>query len=204
MIGIFLAFSCASGATVLGNEILTLNLRDVPESDKLLETRYLDREGFYSLRPLAGFKKDATMPRGGKTDPLRFRVRFKQPSTGDVVEAGVGVSEVKSLDKVSLSRLRGDLMAGLRQKKGFQVVGSELFIYDRYTCLQVVARGGGQVILLILMFEQPGEFLEITYSIGERRYPLLSRQVEASIATVEWPDMAGTSAAKETQKPGQK
>lgn len=180
--------SLLGAVTVLNGEIAPMDLRSVSDTDPVLAPRYLDADGFYSIRPLRGFKRDASALRGGEKDPLRYRTRFKNPATGDMMEAGVVQGGPSVLDKVSLSKLRGDFVAGFRGKKGVQVVGSDLFLYDRYTCVQLMAKGAGKILLVVLVFDQPGEFLEVTYSIGEGRYRSLGRQVESSLASIEWPD----------------
>ncbi len=73
----------------------------------------------------------------------------------------------KELTLTGLSRFRGDYLGGVRRAGLGQIVGSDLFRFKHFHCFQVIARKNKTVLLQLLIFDQPGSFLQLAYSVGE-------------------------------------
>ncbi len=163
----------------------TMDIRGVEEEDPLLGKRLAQKEAFYSIRPPAGWK---ALPIGDTEKPLQYAVRFKDPKTTDFMALGLIQGGPQDLSIEGLSKFRGDFLGTVRKKGLGQIVGSDLFHFSHYTCLQVVAKNKKNVVLQLLIFDQPGSFLQLAYSVDQSRYHPLARAIEASIASLEWPN----------------
>ena len=162
-----------------------MHFRAVDQDDPLLAKEFSEKQAFYALRPPAGWQK--TMLSGAEK-PLQYGVKFKDPHTGDFMTLGLIEGGPKDLTIESLSLFRGDYLATVRKRGLGKVVGSDLFRFKHYTCLQVMAQKGKTLVLQLLVFDQPGNFLQLAFSVDQGRYHALARTLEACIASLEWPD----------------
>ncbi|HJT24921.1 MAG TPA: hypothetical protein VJ873_10105 [bacterium] len=167
-----------------------MDFRGVAEDDPLLGKRFSQKQAFYSIRPPADWQGNAI---GDGEKPLQYAVRFKDPKTSDFMSLGLIQGGPQDLTIEGLSRFRGDFLGTVRKKGLGQIVGSDLFHFSHYNCLQVIAKRNKTVVLQLLIFDQPGSFLQLAYSMDQSRYHHLARAMEASIASLEWPNF-------ETQK----
>lgn len=162
-----------------------MDIRGVAEDDPMLGKRFFQKEAFYSVRPPAGWKAQST---SDAEKPLQYAVKFKDPKTTDFMSLGLIQGGPQDLSIESLSKFRGDFLGAVRKKGLGQIVGSDLFHFGHYICLQVIAKHGKNVVLQLLIFDQPGSFLQLAYSVDQNRYHPLARAMEASIASLEWPN----------------
>jgi len=163
----------------------TMDIRGVEEDDPLLAKRFSQKEAFYSVRPPANWKAQAV---GDTEKPLQYAVKFKDPKTTDFMSLGLIQGGPQDLSIGGLSKFRGDFLGTVRKKGLGQIVGSDLFHFGHYTCLQVIAKHNKNVVLQLLIFDEPGSFLQLAFSVDQSRYHPLARAMEASIASVEWPN----------------
>ena len=161
-----------------------MNFRPVEESDPLLAGKFNEAKAFYSIRPPAGWKK-TSLTAGEKA--LQFGVRFQDPKNSDCMTLGMLEGGPKEFTIEALSRFRGDYLRTVREKGLGRIVGSDLFHFKHFYCIQVIARNKSTVVLQLLIFDQPGAFLQLAYSVDPGRYHALARAMEASIASLEWP-----------------
>ncbi len=174
------------GADQVLRTIDTMGFRGVAEDDPLLGQKFIHKEAFYSIRPPGEWKLN---PKAHLGKPLLYGTRFENPKTGDFLTVGLiqGGPSVISIE--TLSRFRGDFLSTLRKQGLGQIVGSDLFHFSHYTCLQIMVKDKGRLVLQLLIFDQPGTFIQLVFSIGKNRYHSLSRAVETSITSFEWPNL---------------
>lgn len=161
-----------------------MDFRGVAEDDPLLGQRFVQKKAFYSIRPPAGWK-EARM--NGAEKALQYAVLFRNSKNSDFMSLGLIQGGPQELTIGGLSRFRGDYLGTVRKKGLGQIVGSDLFHFSHYDCLQVIARQNKTVVLQLLIFDQPGSFLQLAYAVDQSRYHQLARALEASIASLEWP-----------------
>jgi hypothetical protein len=89
----------------------------------------------------------------------------------------------------SLSRFRGDYLGTFRKTGLGKILGSDLFRYDHYICIQGLFLRDQKLTLQLLVFSQPGSFLQLAFQTQAKRYHSLARVIEACIASLEWPDL---------------
>ena len=164
----------------------TMDFRGVADDDPLLGKKYSQREAFYSIRPPAGW---IVKNPGSAEKSLQYAVRFQAPRSMDFMTLGVIQGGPKDLGIESLSLFRGDYVGSIRKKGIGRIVGSDLFRFSHYSCLQVIAQKGQTVVLQLLVFSQPGSFLQLAFSVDQSRYRPLARALEACIASLEWPTL---------------
>ena len=162
-----------------------MHFRAADPDDPLLAKPFSEKKAFYAIRPPAGWKK-AALSAGEK--PLQYGVKFKDLKTPDFMTLGLLEGGPKDLSIESMSLFRGDYLGTVRKSGLGKVVGSDLFRFKHYTCLQVMARKGNNLALQLLIFDQPGQFLQLAFSVDQSRYHGLARALEACIASLEWPD----------------
>ena len=162
----------------------TMGFRAEEPGEAILGGKYIQKEAFYAIRPPALWKK-STLSQAEKN--LSYAVRFKDSHNGDYMTLGIIQGGPKDLTLAGLSRFRGDYLGGVRRAGLGQIVGSDLFRFKHFHCFQVIAKKNRTVLLQLLIFDQPGSFLQLAYSVGEDRYHDLARTMEASIASLEWP-----------------
>jgi hypothetical protein len=163
-----------------------MDFREVDEKDPLLGKRFSQKQAFYSIRPPAGWQ---AKPLNDAEKPLQYAVRFQNPQNSDFMTLGLIQGGPQEITIESLSRFRGDFLGTIRKKGLGQIVGSDLFQFNHFDCLQVIARQKNTVVLQLLIFDQPGSFLQLAYSVDQSRYHRLARSLEASIASLEWPTL---------------
>ena len=174
------------GADQVLRTIDTMGFRGVAEDDPLLGQKFLQKEAFYSIRPPAEWKLSPQVIFG---KPLLYASQFENPKTGDFLSIGMLKGGPPIISIETLSRFRGDFLSTLRKQGLGQIVGSDLFHFSHYTCLQIMAKDRGRLVLQLLIFDQPGTFIQLVFSMGKNRYHGLARAVEASIASFEWPNL---------------
>jgi hypothetical protein len=162
----------------------TMGFRAEEPGEAILGRRYIQKEAFYAICPPALWNK-STLSKAEKN--LSYAVRFKDPHSGDYLTLGIIQGGPKELTLAGLRRFRGDYLGGVRRAGLGQIVGSDLFRFKHLHCFQVIARKNKTVLLQLLIFDQPGSFLQLAYSVGEDHYHDLARTMEASIASLEWP-----------------
>lgn len=174
---------CEAGA--IRDSIDTMSFRSVPEDDPLLGPRFKQTTAFYSIRPLAGW-----VPKPSQHDNPHYQypVCFVDPETGDSLSIGLIDGGLTDLSIESLSRFRGDYLGKFRKSNLGRIIGSDLYRFDRFTCVQGLFQRNQLLTLQLLIFYQPGSFLQVAFQVNERRYHSLARAIEASIASLEWPD----------------
>lgn len=161
-----------------------MNFRGVEEDDPLLAKRFSQKQAFYSIRPPSGWGAEAL---NDSEKPLQYAVRFKAPKGTDFMTLGLIQGGPQDLSIQGLSRFRGDFLGTVRKKGLGEIVGSDLFHFSHYNCLQVIAKNKKTVVLQLFIFDQPGSFLQLAYSVDQSHYHKLARAMEASIASLEWP-----------------
>jgi hypothetical protein len=185
-----LFFLCGLPGLVMGQstgvsrDIDTMGFRVEEPGEAILGRQYIQKEAFYAFRPPALWNK---VPLSKAEKNLSYAVRFKDPHSGDYLTLGIIQGGPKELTLAGLSRFRGDYLGGVRRAGLGQIVGSDLFRFKHFHCFQVIARKNKTVLLQLLIFDQPGSFLQLAYSVGEDHYHDLARTMEASIASLEWP-----------------
>jgi len=189
---ILVCFTLAKAAgAVGGDEIPPLGLHAFAESDPLLAGRYRDPDGFYSIRPPAGWKRVAAASRGNEKEPWRWRVLFRGTQMGDALEVGVVNVGPPSLDKVSLSRYMGDFTSELRRRPGLRVEDDGLYLCDQFVCIRVRGREKSRHLTWFLVFgtEPAGEHLQVVLSDGPGHPARYGKVLEACLASIHWPDL---------------
>ncbi len=163
-----------------------MNVRGVTADDPMLGKKFSQKEAFYSIRPPAGWKQ---RPAGKGAKALQYAARFEDPKTGDFLTIGLLEGGPRDLTIESLSRFRGDYLGTIRKSGLGRIIGSDLFRFNQYHCLQVLAQNKDTIVLQLLVFDQPGSFLQLAFSVSPNRYHLLARALEGSIASLEWPSL---------------
>lgn len=72
------------------------------------------------------------------------------------------------------------------EHRGATVVATDLFRFQEYCAVQLLARQGGFVDLQLLLFRKPGHTLFLSFEAPEAQYHSLARSIEASIASIDW------------------
>ena len=175
-----------SHAGTLRRVIEPIHFRAVAEDDPLLADRYKNTEAFYSIRPPAGWKLN---PLGPSEKSLPYASHFQNPKTGDFLSLGLLQGGPSDLTIEALSRFRGDYLLSIRKSGLGRIIGSELYQFDHFDCVQIMLENKGILTLQLLVFNQPGSFLMLSFSMGAGRYHSLAREVESSIASLEWPSL---------------
>jgi hypothetical protein len=161
-----------------------MDFRPEAPGEGLLGQRFSDQEAFYALKPPATWKKKSY---SGGDKGLQFPVSFQDPKNKDALTIGLIQGGPAQLNLESLSRFRGDYLGTIRKKGYGRIIGSDLFQFKHYLCLQLLAERGRDVVLQLLIFDQPGSFLQLAYSLDKGHYHEKARTLEASIASLEWP-----------------
>lgn len=165
-----------------------MEFRPEGPGEKLLGESFAQKEAFYAIKPPAAWKKKNYK---GKDHTLRYAVYFQDPKTKDSLTAGLIQGGPETLSLESLSRFRGDYLGTLRKKGLGRIVGSDLYQFKHFLCVQLLAERGNAIVLQLLVFDQPGSFLQLAYSLDKDRYHEKARTIEASIASLEWPIFPG-------------
>jgi hypothetical protein len=161
-----------------------MSFRAVPEDDPLLGQRFKQKEALYSIRPPAGW-----VQKPSRMDNPRYKypVQFTNPENGDSLSIGLIEGGPQDLTIESLSRFRGDYLGAFRKTGLGKILGSDLYRFGRYTCVQGIFLRNQQLTLQLLVFSQPGSFLQLAFQTKISRYHSLARMIEACIASLEWP-----------------
>lgn len=170
----------------LRRSIDTMEFHGVADDDPLLGKKYSRKEAFYSIRPPAGWK---AKPLSSPEKSLQYPVRFQDTQSADFMTLGLIQGGPKDLSIESLSRFRGDYVGSIRKKDIGTIVGTDLFRFSHYVCLQVIAQKNKTVVLQLLVFNEPGSFLQLAFSMDQNHYHRLARTLEACIASLEWPTL---------------
>lgn len=162
----------------------SMDFRPETEGEGLLGPKVSQKDAFYALRPPIGWKKKSYK---GADKSLQFPFTFQDPKSADTLTIGLlqGGPDVLTLE--SLSRFRGDYLGAVRKKGVGKIIGTDMFRFRNYVCLQLLAERGRNVVLQLLVFDQPGSFLQLAYSLDKDHYHSQARALEASIASLEWP-----------------
>lgn len=171
-------------AQTVHRTIEVMNFRGVSEDDPLLGKPFKQKEAFYAFRPPAGWKEQP-LTKGEK--PLEYAIRYKDPKNSDFMTVGLLEGGPKDLTIESLSLFRGDYLGKVRKMAIGRIVGSDLFRFNHYYCLQVIAQKNDTVVLQLLVFDKPGSFIQMAFSVAQSRYHGLARTLEACIASLDWP-----------------
>jgi len=174
------------GAGEIRHSIDTMNFRSVEEDDPLLGPRVKQSNAFYSIRPPAEWVQKTS----GLDNPhYRHSLFFADPENGDSLSIGLIEGGPQDLTIESLSRFRGDYLGTFRKSKLGKIVGSDLYRFGHFLCLQALFQKNHQLTLQLLVFNQPGTFLQAAFQIDDKRYHSLAREVEACIASLKWPEL---------------
>ena len=171
-------------AQEIRRSIEPMNFRPVSAEDPLLDKPFKNEQAFYSIRPPAGW---APQRPGPLEKSLRYAVHFENPQNGDFLSIGLLEGGPQSLTLAGLSRFRGDYLGSIRKSGMGRIIGSDLFQFGHHLCLQVLVQNKDHLVLQLLVFDQPGSFAQLVFSMGKNRYRPLARALEASIASFEWP-----------------
>ena len=164
----------------------TMSFHAVQEDDPLLGQRFKQKEALYSIRPPAGWVQKPSQMDNSR---YKYPVQFTNHANGDSLSIGMIEGGPRNLTIESLSRFRGDYLGTFR-KTGFgMILGSDLYRFGQYTCVQAILLRNQQLTLQILVFSQPGSFLQLAFQTKKIRYHSLARAIEACIASLEWPDL---------------
>lgn len=163
-----------------------MDFRGVAADDPMLGAKFTEKKALYAIRPPAGWKQ---RPITKTEKALQSPVRFEDPKTGDFMTLGLIQGGPKHLTIEDLSLFRGDYLGTVRKKGLGHIVGSDLFRFNHFYCLQVIAQKNNAVVLQLLVFDEPGSFLQLAFSVDQSRYHGLARSLEACIASLEWPTL---------------
>ncbi len=161
-----------------------MDFRPETSGEGLLGPSVPQTEAFYALRPPAGWRKKTYK---GADRSLQFPLSFQDPKNADSLTIGLIQGGPAVLTLESLSRFRGDYLGAVRKKGMGRIIGTDMFRFRNYVCLQLLAERGRDVVLQLLVFDQPGSFLQVAYSLDKDHYHEKARTLEASIASLEWP-----------------
>lgn len=173
-------------AKEIRHTIEALSFRPVQEDDPLLGQRFKQKEALYSIRPPAGWVQK---PSHLDNPKYQYPLQFADPDNGDSLSIGLIEGGPPDLTIESLSRFRGDYLGTFRKAGLGKILGSDLFRFDHYTCVQGIFLRDQQITLQLLVFYQSGSFLQLAFQTKMKRYHSLARAIEACIASLEWPDL---------------
>jgi len=183
------AGGAAGSATVMAQSLVSglseMNFRPAEPGDGLLGRRVRHPDGKYSIQPPAGWTRTAT--RTAASLPVRARLAFRNAATGDFLDLGTVKGGPAALTPATLTALKDTLAKGYRAAGQNALLGTDVFRFGPFAAVQTLVTRQDTVLLQLLVFRKPGEFLEVVYGIQRTRYRTLARTVEASIASLQWP-----------------
>ena len=179
----------AGSATVMAQSLAQglseMVFRPPQPGERILGGRFRHPESGYAIRPPIGWTR-TTAP-GSASLPVRDRAVFRDPKTGDFLDVGIMRGGPAAITPASLTALKDDLTRGFRTTRQGKLIASAIFRFRRFAAVQTLVNRQGTILLQLLVFRKPGEFLQIAFGIHQSRYHAISRRVEASIASLEWP-----------------
>jgi hypothetical protein len=165
-----------------------MEFRQEGPGEKLLGSAYMQKEAFYAIKPPITWKKKDYK---GDEKTLQYPLSFRDPKSKDSLTIGLIQGGPPTLTLESLSRFRGDYLGALRKRGLGKIIGSDLYQFKHFLCIQLLAERGNDIVLQLLVFNDPGSFLQLAYSLDKNHYHEKARVLEASIASLEWPIFPG-------------
>jgi predicted small lipoprotein YifL len=179
----------ATSSTVMAQSLAAglseMVFRPATPAERILGTRWRHPEGGYSIQPPAGWTRTPTQTSAAL--PIRDRVTFRNSVTGDFLDIGIVKGGPAAITPGTMIGLKDTLTKGLRAANQGALLGTDVFRFGQFAAVQTLVNRDHTVLLHLLVFRKPGEFLQVIYGLHETRYRTLARTVEASLASLQWP-----------------